>query len=45
MKGETDMMTLYDTKYKDALAIAKRLGDGLERTDSYRTGQVRVRVE
>jgi hypothetical protein len=45
MKGEADMMTLYDTKYKDALAIAKRLGDGLERTDSYRTGQVRVRVE
>jgi hypothetical protein len=33
-----------DTKYKEALALAKRLGDGLERTDSYRTGQYRQAV-
>jgi hypothetical protein len=45
LKGEADIITLYDTKYKDAMALAKRLGDGLERTDSYRTGQARVRVE
>jgi hypothetical protein len=44
MKGETDMMALYDTKYKEALALAKRLGDGLERQDAYRSGQVRVKV-
>lgn len=44
MKGETDMVTLYNTKYNEALALAKRLGDGMERTDSYRTGQVRVAV-
>jgi len=42
MKGEADMMTLYDGKYKEALALAKRLGDGLERSDSYRSGQFRV---
>ena len=42
MKGETDMMQLYDTKYKEALQLAKRLGDGLERSDSYRSGQYRV---
>ena len=42
MKGETDMMALYDTKYKEALALAKRLGDGLERSDAYRSGQARV---
>jgi len=42
MKGETDMMQLYDTKYKEALQLAKRLGDGLERSDSYRSGQFRV---
>ena len=42
MKGETDMMTLYDGKYKEALQLAKRLGDGLERSDSYRSGQYRV---
>jgi hypothetical protein len=44
MKGETDMMALYDTKYKEAVALAKRLGDGLERRDAYRSGQTRVAV-
>jgi hypothetical protein len=42
MKGEADMMALYDGKYKEALALAKRLGDGLERSDSYRSGQYRL---
>jgi hypothetical protein len=42
MKGETDMMGLYDGKYKEALALAQRLGDGLERSDAYRSGQFRV---
>ena len=41
MKGETDLIALYDTKYKEALALAKRLGDGLERSDAYRSGQYR----
>jgi len=41
MKGEADVMTFYDAKYKEALALAKRLGDGLERSDSYRSGQYR----
>jgi hypothetical protein len=41
MKGETDMMALYDGKYKEALALASRLGDGLERSDAYRSGQYR----
>lgn len=42
MKGETDMMALYNTKYMEALALAKRLGDGLERSDAYRSGQSRI---
>ena len=42
MKGETDMMALYDGKYKEALAMAQRLGDGLERSDAYRSGQFRL---
>jgi hypothetical protein len=42
MKGEADMVTLYDGKYKEALAQAKRLGDGMERSDAYRNGQYRV---
>jgi hypothetical protein len=41
MKGEQDIMAFYDLKYKEALALAKRLGDGLERSDAYRSGQSR----
>ena len=44
MKGEPDMMALYNQKYTEALALAKRLGDGLERGDAYRNGQARVKV-
>jgi len=44
MKGEADMMQLYEGKYKEALALAKRLGDGLERQDAYRSGQYRQPV-
>ena len=42
MKGEQDIIALYDGKYKEALALAQRLGDGLERSDAYRSGQFRV---
>ena len=41
MKGEVDIITMYETKYKEALAVAQRLGDGLERSDAYRSGQYR----
>ena len=44
MKGEADMMAYYDGKYKEALTMAKRLGDGMERGDAYRNGQVKVPV-
>jgi hypothetical protein len=44
MKGEQDMFVLYDAKYKEALALAKRLGDGMERSDAYRSGQFRQPV-
>ena len=44
MKGEADMIGLYEGKYKEALALAKRLGDGLERQDAYRSGQYRQAV-
>jgi len=42
MKGEPDIIGLYDGKYKEALAMAQRLGDGLERSDAYRSGQFRL---
>ena len=41
-KGDKDLITFYDSKYKEALAIAKRLGDGLDRQDAYRSGQTRI---
>jgi hypothetical protein len=44
MKGETDMMTLYNQKFMEALALAKRLADGMERQDAYRSGQFRQKV-
>jgi hypothetical protein len=44
MKGEADMVALYDGKYKEALVLAKRLGDGMERQDAYRSGQYRQAV-
>ena len=44
MKGEVDMIGLYDKKYNEALQLAKRLGDGLERQDAYRSGQYRQPV-
>ena len=44
MKGEQDMMGLYNQKYVEALALAKRLGDGMESQDAYRTPQFREAV-
>jgi hypothetical protein len=41
MKGDQDMIALYNQKYMEALALAQRLGDGLERSDAYRSGQYR----
>jgi hypothetical protein len=39
------MLGRIDTQYKEALALAKRLADGLERQDAYRSGQVRYPVK
>jgi hypothetical protein len=44
MKGEQDLIALYNQKYMEALALAKRLGDGMERQDAYRNGQFRQAV-
>ena len=44
MKGEADVAAAYEAKYKEALALAKRLGDGMERQDAYRSGQFRQQV-
>ena len=44
MKGEADMVALYQDRYVQAIALLKNLGDGKQRADSYRDGQVRVQV-
>jgi hypothetical protein len=44
MKGEQDMVTYYQKMYEEGIAQLKRLGDGLERGDSYRNGQVVLQV-
>lgn len=44
MKGEVDVLKAYDQKFTEALAMAKRLGDGLERGDLFRNGQPKVPV-
>lgn len=44
MKGEPDVIAGYQKRYDEAMILAKRLGDGMERTDAYRTGQIRMPV-
>jgi hypothetical protein len=44
MKAEADMVGYYETKYTEALGQLKRLGDGLEKQDAYRSGTYRVPV-
>jgi hypothetical protein len=44
MKGEADMVKLYQDRYVQAIALLKNLGDGKQRMDAYRDGQLRVSV-
>ena len=44
MKGEADMLKLYQERYVQAVALYKNLADGKQRGDAYRDGQVRVQV-
>jgi hypothetical protein len=44
MKAEQDMLKLYNERYVQAIALLKNLGDGKQRMDAYRDGQVRIPV-
>jgi hypothetical protein len=44
MKSDVEIVNVYKERYAEALALLKRLGDGLERQDAYRSGQVRIKV-
>jgi len=41
MKGEQDMVNMYNQMYVLAIGLLKNLGDGKLRQDTYRSGQVR----
>jgi hypothetical protein len=45
MKGEADVLAGYQKRYDDAMFLLKQLGDGKNRRDAYRNGQVRVPVQ
>lgn len=45
MKGEQDMIAVYDKMYGDAMLLLKQLGDGKLRQDAYRSGQTRIPVK
>lgn len=44
IKGEGDMIAMYDKLYLQSITLLKQLGDGKLRQDAYRSGQVRDRV-
>jgi hypothetical protein len=45
MKGEADVIAQYQKRYDEAMALLKQLGDGKDRQDAYRSGQVRYPVQ
>ena len=45
MKGEPEQVQLYETMYSQAILLLKQLGDGKQRMDAYRDGQVRIQVK
>jgi hypothetical protein len=44
MKQEPDIMQMMDKEYVQSLTLLKNLGDGKNRMDSYRNGQLRTQV-
>ena len=45
MKGEADVLAQYQKRYDEAMVLLKQLGDGKNRQDAYRSGQVRYPVQ
>ena len=42
LKGEQDLITLYAAKYKESLEALRMIGEGRNRSDTYRNGQPRI---
>jgi hypothetical protein len=45
MKEEPDVVQNYEQQFAQSLILLKQLGDGKNRQDAYRNGQVRVQVK
>lgn len=45
MKSDADVIKNYTDRYNEAFQLAKQLGDGKDRQDAYRSGQVRYPVK
>jgi hypothetical protein len=45
IKGSQEMVKLYESLYLQSITLLKQLGDGKQRMDAYRDGQVRVEVK
>lgn len=45
MKGEADVIQQYQRRYDEAMELLLQLGDGKNRQDAYRSGQVRIPVK
>ncbi len=44
MKGDAELMNYYQTRYQETLPRLKNLGEGRDRKDVYRSGQLRIPV-
>jgi hypothetical protein len=45
LKGDSDLIQLYDNRYKEALTTFQLLGEGLDERDSFRNGTKRTQVK
>ena len=45
MKAEQDIVSMYQTQFNESFLLLKNLGDGKNRMDAYRSGQVRNPVK
>jgi hypothetical protein len=44
LKGDADLIQLYDNRYKEALSTFQLLGEGLDERDSFRNGTKRMQI-
>jgi hypothetical protein len=44
MKGEQDLLNLYNQRFAEALTRLKNYGEGMEDEDAYRDGLIRIKA-